>query len=63
IFERFARIPDQSQGIDGVGLGLAIAKDIVNAHGGTIGTSPARGSDGARFTFTLKISTSITRKA
>ena len=38
----------------GVGLGLAIARGIVQAHGGTIGVS-ARATGGAIFTFTLPL--------
>ena len=38
IFERFFRI---SSNTPGVGLGLAIAKDIVEAHGGSIGAEEA----------------------
>lgn len=39
---------------DGVGLGLAIAKGIMDAHGGAIEvTSPLKGSRGAMFTLTF----------
>ena len=44
IFERFFRVPNQS--IAGAGLGLAIAKEIVHAHGGRIAVeSRARGGE------------------
>jgi signal transduction histidine kinase len=44
VFERFYRAPGQTR--TGVGLGLAIAREIVVAHGGSIaGTSePGRGT-------------------
>jgi two-component system sensor histidine kinase KdpD len=41
--------------ISGVGLGLAICKAIVEAHGGSI-SAANRGGRGAAFTFTLPIS-------
>ena len=50
IFERFFRAPGQSSG--GVGLGLAIAKEIVQAHGGTIRVESREGA-GTTFFFTL----------
>ncbi|HYL04530.1 MAG TPA: ATP-binding protein [Thermoanaerobaculia bacterium] len=52
IFERFFQVPG-SQG--GAGLGLAIAKEIVQAHGGTVGveSGPAGRGSGATFRFTL----------
>jgi signal transduction histidine kinase len=52
VFERFFRVPGQSSGT-GAGLGLAIAREIVEAHGGTIGVDSDEGQ-GARFTFTLR---------
>ncbi|HVT89762.1 MAG TPA: ATP-binding protein [Tepidisphaeraceae bacterium] len=51
IFERFYRIPSRSAP-GGAGLGLAIAKDIVEAHGGTISVQSVIG-DGSRFGFML----------
>jgi signal transduction histidine kinase len=52
VFERFFRVPGQSGGT-GAGLGLAIAREIVEAHGGTIGVDGQEGQ-GARFSFTLR---------
>jgi signal transduction histidine kinase len=52
IFERFYRVPGQSIA-GGAGLGLAIAKDIVEAHAGTI-TAQSRLGEGSHFSFTLE---------
>jgi signal transduction histidine kinase len=52
IFERFFRIPRQNQP-PGAGLGLAIAKEIVEAHGGQISVKSVEGQ-GSRFSFTLQ---------
>jgi len=50
IFERFFRVPGDDAG--GAGLGLAIAKEIVTAHGGHIGLSSKPGQ-GCEFYFDL----------
>ncbi len=51
IFEKFFRVPGQN--VEGAGLGLAIAKEIVEAHGGEIfcRSEPGKGSS---FVFSLK---------
>jgi signal transduction histidine kinase len=56
LFERFYRVRANSDA-PGVGLGLAIAKGIVEAHGGRIGIDSELGS-GTRVWFTLPSATS-----
>ncbi len=51
IFEKFFRVPGARSG-GGAGLGLAIAREIVVAHGGEIHVS-SRPGVGTTFTFTL----------
>ena len=51
VFERFFRVAQANQP-SGAGLGLAIAKEIVEAHGGSIGVRSKEG-EGSRFSFTL----------
>jgi signal transduction histidine kinase len=51
LFERFYRVRSDSN-VPGVGLGLAIAKGIVDAHGGSIGIDSELGS-GTSVWFTL----------
>jgi signal transduction histidine kinase/HAMP domain-containing protein len=51
IFEKFFRVPGQAT--IGSGLGLTIAKEIVEAHGGTI-TAASQVGKGTKFAFTVK---------
>ena len=53
IFRAFTRLPG-AQGIDGVGLGLSITRELVSLLGGdiTLDTAPGRGST---FTVTLPV--------
>jgi two-component system, OmpR family, phosphate regulon sensor histidine kinase PhoR len=55
LFERFYRVRTDNE-TPGVGLGLAIAKGIVDAHRGSIGIDSALGS-GTRVWFTLPTAT------
>ncbi len=50
LFDRFYQIPGRERG--GAGLGLTLAREIVTAHGGTIGVESTPGH-GSRFFFTL----------
>ena len=52
LFRKFSRVEDDDQGED-TGLGLAICKGIVEAHGGRIWAESEGSGLGARFTFTV----------
>ena len=52
LFRKFSRIETEDQGGD-TGLGLAVCKGIVEAHGGRIWAESDGPGLGARFTFTL----------
>ena len=52
LFRKFSRVESEEQGGD-TGLGLAICKGIVEAHGGRIWAESDGPGLGARFTFTL----------
>ena len=52
LFRKFSRIESEEQGGD-TGLGLAVCKGIVEAHGGRIWAESDGPDLGARFTFTL----------
>ena len=54
IFDKFYRGQGQRNRVSGTGMGLAIARAIVNAHGGAIGVTSQLGH-GSVFTFTLPI--------
>jgi len=55
VFERFYRAdPSRTRSTGGAGLGLSIARQIVQAHGGHIWAESEPGK-GAIFTFTLPV--------
>jgi signal transduction histidine kinase len=55
IFERFYRVDkSRARATGGSGLGLTIAKRLIEAHGGTIAVQSKLG-EGSRFSFTLPI--------
>jgi two-component system sensor histidine kinase KdpD len=54
IFDKFYRGKDNRYSIQGTGMGLAIAKAVIQAHGGTIGVRSQLGQ-GSVFTFTLPL--------
>ena len=53
LFERFYRVPGQ-KAKSGIGLGLSIVKEIVEAQGGTVGAENVEGK-GSVFYFTLPV--------
>ncbi|HKV29097.1 MAG TPA: ATP-binding protein [Candidatus Acidoferrales bacterium] len=61
IFDKFYRGKDQRYLIQGTGMGLPIAKAIVEAHGGSIGLTSQVGH-GSVFSFTLPVATSSARQ-
>lgn len=54
VFERFYRSPETSSGVSGTGIGLAIARDIVMAHGGFIDVESGPGM-GTEFSIRLPL--------
>jgi signal transduction histidine kinase len=55
VFERFTRLDDaRAPGSGGAGLGLAIARDVIERHGGTIVLDPDH-RPGTRFVITLPV--------
>jgi two-component system, OmpR family, sensor histidine kinase KdpD len=54
IFEKFYRGKDNRYSVQGTGMGLAIAKAVVEAHGGTIRVISQLGQ-GSVFSFTLPL--------
>ncbi len=54
IFEKFYRGKDQRYAVQGTGMGLPIAKAIIEAHGGTMSLTSQLGH-GSVFSFTLPV--------
>ncbi len=52
LFERFFRIPENSNGVHGSGLGLYICRKIITAHNGVISVNSSVG-DGAIFKISI----------
>jgi len=61
IFDKFYRGKDQRYLIQGTGMGLPIAKTIVEAHGGSIGVTSQIGH-GSVFSFTLPVEGDATKR-
>ena len=59
IFERFCRIPG-TEDSTGVGLGLAIAREMIVSHGGSIGLQSTSGK-GSEFYFDLPATSSVVK--
>ena len=52
LFQKWARVPGTHRRVEGTGLGLLIVREIVEAHGGTVGVDSESGR-GSVFWFTL----------
>jgi two-component system phosphate regulon sensor histidine kinase PhoR len=52
LFQRYTRAPSSSADAGGTGLGLLIVREIVEAHGGTVGVDSTLGQ-GSRFWFRI----------
>jgi len=55
VFERFKQAATISRGRSGLGLGLAIARDLVELHGGSIAAESHGEGRGSTFTVTLPV--------
>jgi two-component system sensor histidine kinase KdpD len=52
VFEPYFRVADDAQAVRGTGLGLAVVRALVEAHGGAVRVESARGI-GTRMCFTI----------
>jgi PAS domain S-box-containing protein len=63
VFEKFYQVGSSISGkTPGTGLGLALAKDLVELHGGKIRVESDGKNAGSRFSFTLPIKRAVTEK-
>ena len=58
LFERFYRVSSSAEGIEGFGIGLYVAKEIVTQHAGTIRVESAEGQ-GSTFIVCLPLYTAV----
>lgn len=58
LFDKYVQF-SKGKKTKGTGLGLAVSKMIIEAHGGKIGYEPAEGGNGSTFYFSLPIAQSI----
>lgn len=56
IFDKFYRVMDRARAISGTGVGLAVCRGLIEAHGGRIWAENRR-DGGAAFRFTLPLTT------
>lgn len=58
VFERFYRVPGESSNARGVGLGLTIARNVIEAHGGSVSIQSKLG-EGTQVTIALPWDSSL----
>lgn len=59
IFDKFYQVHSTPLNMGGAGLGLAIAKGLVELHGGTITAESGPGGGGTRISFTVPYETPV----
>jgi len=58
IFDMFARVPQQHRATEGLGIGLALVRVLVQLHGGTVSASSEGPGQGCRFFVQIPLSRS-----